>query len=243
MRDMPFLLHITYYVSSHTFEMADIGIIKFQLGGMNFCMYSDRIVEIVRYTGVRKIPRPLPYVVGLIELRKHIVVVVDFRKRVGLSPITLSKDTVMIVVNLSSGMVGILVETISDFRRVTEKLILPPIAIAGFPEHLLHGVLTEKDDIMLIPNLDQIFASYINIRLVPISPPERIAFQYRFTHGALTRTLEGILLSQPALDPEIVRKLPHSLCLPSTLVHRMISYYPDFQSRQVSGKNMKPRWI
>ena len=50
--------------------MPDIGIITFQLAGINFCMYADRILQIVRYTGVRQIPRPLSYIVGVVELRK-----------------------------------------------------------------------------------------------------------------------------------------------------------------------------
>ena len=221
--------------------MADIGIIKFRLGEMNFCMYSDRIVEIVRFTGVRQIPRPLPYVVGIIQLRKRVVAVVDLRKRLGLPPITLSKDTALIVVNLSVGMFGLLVDAIADFKRIAEALILPPISLAGFPEHLLHGVLTEKDDILLLPHFDKIFASYINIAVVPISASEKIAFQYRFTPGALSRTLENILLHQPCLDPEIARELPHALFLPSCRVHKMTSYYPDFQPRQALVKKPEPR--
>ena len=97
--------------------MADIGIIKFQLAQMDFCMYADPILEIVRYTGVRRIPNPLPYVVGIIELRHHIVTVVDLRKRIGLLSLPFTPNTVMIVATLSSGTYGILVDMISDFRR------------------------------------------------------------------------------------------------------------------------------
>jgi purine-binding chemotaxis protein CheW len=222
--------------------MADIGIIKFQLGGMNFCMYADQILEIVRYTSVCKIPKPLPYVVGLIELRKHIVVVVDLRKRLGLPSIALSKDMAIIVANLSVGMMGILVEAISDFRRVSDKMILPSISIAGLPEHLLSGVFAEEDDIMLIPDFDKIFSSYLNIQLMPISPSEKVAFQYRFTPGSLTRTLENNVHDQHYLDHEVVRKLSRSLCLPSVLVHKMTSYYPDFQPHEHSIRRKDQRW-
>lgn len=223
--------------------MPDISIIKFQLGGINFCIQSEQILEITRYTGVRKIPKPLPYVVGLLNLRKYLIVVVDFRKRLGLSPITLSKDTVMIAVRLSTGMTGLLVESISDFRHIPEDMILPPISIAGFPEHLLNGVLAEEDDIMLIPNLDKIFSSYLNIRLVPISPSEKIAFKYRFTPGSLTRTLESNLLNQLYLDHDMVRKLPRSLGLSSVLVHKMTSYYSGFRPRTHSVERKEQRHI
>lgn len=208
--------------------MAEIGIIKFQLENMNFCMYADRIVEIVRYPGVRKIPKPLPYVVGLFKLRKHIVTVVDFRKRLGLSPFSLTRDSIMIVATLSSGTYGLIVNAISDFRRIPETAILPPIAIAGFPEYLLKGVVAEEDDIMPIPDLDTIFGSYIKIHLTPITPSEKIAFQYRFTPGALPQTLEKNLLSRQRLDYTMVRQLPRALCVPSVQVHRMVTHHADF---------------
>lgn len=195
---------------------------------MNFCMYADHILEIVRYTGARKIPCPLPYVVGILELRRHIVTVVDFHKRVGLPPFALSQDSVMIVTILSSGTFGILVDNISDFRRIPEEQILPPISIAGLPEHLLRGVLTDADDILPIPDFDKIFSSYIHIHLVPINSSDRIAFQYRFTPGSLTQTLEHNLLAQQTLDYAMVKKLSRSLYVPSTKVHRMTSYYADF---------------
>lgn len=216
--------------------MADIGIIKFELAHMDFCMYAEHILEIVRYTGSRRIPCPLPYVVGLFELRHHIVAVVDLHKRVGLPALPLTKDTVMIVTTLSSGTFGILVDNISDFRRVPEERILPPISIAGIPEHLLHGVLTHADDILPIPNFDKMFSSFMHVHLVPINFSEKIAFHYRFTPGSLTQTLEQNLLAQQTLDYDIVKKLPRSLHLPSTKVHRMTTYYADFSPQQSRGE-------
>jgi purine-binding chemotaxis protein CheW len=204
-------------------------------------MYADRILEIVRYTGARKIPCPLPYVVGILELRRHIVTVVDLHKRVGLPPLVLSPNTVMIVATLSSGTFGILVDNISDFLRVSEEHILPPISIAGLSEYLLHGVLTDADDILPIPDFDKIFSSFLHIHLVPINFSEKIAFQYRFTPGSLTQTLEKNLLARQTLDDDIVKKLPGSLYIPSIKVHRMTTYYADFSPRK-RGNGEKNSW-
>lgn len=214
--------------------MADIGIIKFQLGGIQFGIHADRILQIVRFSRARKIPRSLPYVVGLAEHRKYLVTVVDLRKRLGLSPFNLEPGITMIITKISSGMIGILVESLSHFKRISETRILPPLSIAGFPEYLLHGVLTEGDEILIIPNLDKIFSSYIRVTLLPITPAEKIAFQYRFTPGSLTRTLENTLMMQGYLDQNLVNKLPRSMSLPSVFVHKITSYYPDFMPQEAS---------
>ncbi|GAK61034.1 purine-binding chemotaxis protein chew [Candidatus Vecturithrix granuli] len=209
--------------------MADIGIIKFQLGGIQFGIHADHILEIVRFSGARKIPRPLPYVVGLTEHRKYLVTVVDFRKRLGLTPFDLVPGITMIITKISSGMIGLLVESLSHFKRISETHILPPLSIAGFPEYLLHGVLTEEgNEILLLPNLEKIFSSYMRITLLPITAAEKIAFQYRFTPGSLTRTLESTLAMQGYLEQTLVNKLPRSMSLPSVFVHKITSYYPDF---------------
>lgn len=227
---MPF----TFCLSPYAQNMADIGIIKFQLGGIQFGIHADHILEIVRFSGARKIPRPLPYVVGLTEHRKYLVTVVDFRKRLGLAPFALVPGITMIITKISSGMIGLLVESLSHFKRLSETHILPPLSIAGFPEHLLHGVLTEGDEILLIPNLEKIFSSYVRVTLVPITAAEKIAFQYRFTPGSLTRTLESTLAMQGYLDQTLVNKLSRSMSLPSVFVHKITSYYPDFIPKETS---------
>lgn len=208
--------------------MVDIDIITYQLGEIRFGMYADQILEIVQFSGASAVPRPLPYIVGLTEHRKYLVTVVDFRKRLGLPAFDVAPGLTMIITKISSGMIGVLVDSLSHFKRVPENHILPPLSIAGFPEHLLRGVLTEGDDILMMPYIDKIFSSYIPVKLLPITPAEKIAFQYRFTPGALTKTLENTLTIQGYLDRIIVNKLPRSMGLSSVIVHKITSYYPDF---------------
>ena len=212
--------------------MPDFGLIKFQIADIQFGMFADQILEIVRLDNFRPIPKPLPYIVGLMELRNYIVTVVDFRKRLGLSPLRHDQGTTMIVVKLSSSVIGLLVESISNFKRVPEEDVLSPFSIAGLSAHLLQGVLAVDEDIMIIPDLDKIFSSYIPMHLSSITPSEKIAFQYRSTPGAISRTLENTLVSQGYLDEDIILKLPRSMSLPSVQVHKFISYYPDFQPSQ-----------
>lgn len=212
--------------------MADIGIIKFQIADIHFGVFADQILEIVRLDNFRPIPQPLSYIVGLTELRNYIVTVVDFRKRLGLSPIYRDQGTTMIAVKLSLGVIGLLVESISNFRRVPEMEILSPFSIAGLPAQLLQGVLAADEEIMIIPALNKIFSSYIPLQLSSITSSEKIAFQYRSTPGAISRTLENTLISQGYLDDDIILKLPRSMNLPSVQVHKFISYYPDFHARK-----------
>ncbi|MBD3307260.1 hypothetical protein GF339_12575 [candidate division KSB3 bacterium] len=209
--------------------MEEIGIIKFQVEGINFGTHADHILEIVSFSEARSVPRPLPYVVGLTELRRHLVVVVDFRKRLGLSPFPVLPGTTMIVTKISFGMVGLLVDSISHFRKIPEAHLLPAISVAGFPEYLLHGVVTEDNgELMILPDLEKILTSYIRIHLLPITPAETIAFQYRFTPGALTRTLENTVRTQHFLEPQMLTTLPRSMSMPSVAVHKVTTYYPEF---------------
>ncbi len=213
--------------------MADVGIIKFQLANIQFGIFADQILEIVRLDKYRVIPRPLPYVVGLMELRDYIVTIADLRKRLGLTPIPLLSGTTMIIGKFSSGIVGVLVESISHFRQVSDKEILPPFAIAGFPADLLYGVVAEKDEILLIPDLERLFSSYIRVQLLPISHSEKIAFHYRAVPGGITRTLETVLSLQRHLDEGMIRKMSHAMSLPPVQVHKISSYYADFHPQIV----------
>ena len=220
--------------------MADFGIIKFQIADIHFGMFADHILEIVRLNNFRTIPQPLPYIVGLTELRNYIVTIMDFRKRLGLSPLKHGEGTTMIAVKLSFGVIGLLVESISNFKRIPETEILPPFSIAGLPAQLLQGVLAADEDIMIIPDLQKIFSSYIPLQLSSITSSEKIAFQYRSTPGAISKTLENTLVNQGYLDEDIILKLPRSMSLPSVQVHKFISYYPDFQPRTTMRNRQDP---
>ncbi len=220
--------------------MADIGIIKFQLASLQFGMFADRILEIVRVTDVRAIPRPLPYVVGFTEIRNYVVVIVDLRRRLGLPPVPLIKGATMIVANMSSGMLGLLVDSISHFKRISQEELLSPIPIAGFPAHLLSGVLAENDDMIIVPDFDRIFSSYIRIQVLPITPSEKIAFQYRSTPGAITRTLETMIVTRQFLDEKIIKKLSRSISLAAVHVHKITSYYPNFHPKKSRTEIQKP---
>ena len=147
----------------------------------------------------------------------------------------------MIVTRLSFGVIGLLVETICDFRRIPEQELLTPVAIAGFPERVLTGLLVERNEILIIPDFNKIFSSYIHLQLFPITPSEKLAFQYRLAPGGLTRTLEQTLEQHGYLDQSVVSKLPRSMCLPSVRVHKMTSYYRNFRPRSArSNVHVQP---
>ncbi|PID58059.1 hypothetical protein CSB45_05045 [candidate division KSB3 bacterium] len=211
--------------------MADVGMIKFQISNIHFGIFSDQIVEITRLGDVRTIPHPLPYVVGLAALRNDLVTIVDFEKRLGLSPLPHKRGTTMIAVRLSFGIIGLLVQSLSNFVRIPKEKILPPFSVAGLPDHVLQGVLGVDEDILLIPDFDNILSSYVPLRLSSITPSEKTAFHYRSIPGAIGRTLENTLSTQGYLDEDTILKLPCSMSLPSIQVHKFISYYPDFQPR------------
>jgi len=213
--------------------MADVGIIKFQLANLQFGIFTDQILEIVRLEKYRAIPRPLPYVVGLMELRDYIVIIADLRKRLGLTPLPLLPGTTMIVGKYSTGMIGVLVESISHFRQLAEKEILPPFSIAGFPADLLHGIVAEEDEILLIPDLERLFSSYMRIQLLPISSPEKIAFHYRNVPGGITHTLETVLALHHHLNEAMIRKMSHAMSLPPVHTYKISSYYTDFQPQVI----------
>ena len=219
--------------------MTENGIIKFQLANIQFGIFADHILEIVRLGSFREIPMPLPYIIGLTQMRDYIVVIADLRKRLGLTPLPLNPSTTMIVAKFSTGMIGVLVESISHFKQLAEKEILPPFSIAGFPADLLHGIVTEQDEIILLPDLDKLFSSYIHVQLLPITQSEKVAFQYRTFPGGITRTLEHTLMQQHYLDENMIRKISRAMSVSSVQLHKISSYYRDFQPQRVK-ENIAP---
>lgn len=58
--------------------------VSFTLGDGRFCIPVEQILQILRLEGLMEIPKPPPYVEGVINLRGDIIPVVDLRARLGI---------------------------------------------------------------------------------------------------------------------------------------------------------------
>ncbi len=112
-----------------------------------------KIQEINKQTEVTVVPQSPEYVKGVLNLRGRIVTVVDLGEKIGLSPISMSKENRNVIVDSHDEHIGLLVERISDVMTAeTTKIEAPPANIGGIQGKYFSGVF--KTDTSLVGILD-----------------------------------------------------------------------------------------
>ncbi len=98
-----------------------------RIGGEEFAIDVLTVQEINRLAEITKVPKTPSYVEGVINLRGRIIPVLDLRQRFGLTSGKQTGQTRVVVVSLSSRLVGLVVDA------VVEVLNLPKTAIESPP--------------------------------------------------------------------------------------------------------------
>ena len=115
-------------------------IVVFKLGDEDYGIEIGQVREIIRKREITPMPRQPPYVEGVINVRGTIIPVVNLKKRFGL-PLDASKHPHTIIVESGDGLIGMLVDAVSEVIRVPADQIHPtPSVTTGVDSEYLRGI-------------------------------------------------------------------------------------------------------
>jgi purine-binding chemotaxis protein CheW len=135
-----------------------------RLGEESYGIDISRVREIMKPQVITPVPRQPPYVEGVMNVRGVIIPVINLRRRFGLKgePTT---DPHTVIVDSAEGMVGILVDSVSEVIRLPPEKIHPPPALAsGLEGEYLRGICRVGDQLLLYLDVEKILR-----RATPIS--------------------------------------------------------------------------
>lgn len=115
------------------------------------------VQEIIRHTGITKVPSAPPFVEGILNLRGKVIPIIDMRKRFGLAAKEPDPQTRIVVFALESGVVGCLVDSVSEVLRLpASRVDAPPAVVSGVDSRFIRGVgrLGDERDGRLLILLD-----------------------------------------------------------------------------------------
>ena len=129
--------------------------VGFQIGGELYGIDIHSIQEIDRMHAVTKLPKSLPFIEGVINLRRRIIPVIDMARRFGLPAIEEGRRTRIIIVRLSGQAVGLIVENVSDVIPLDDESIEPAPAMAFAVDHkYVEGVGRVDEGLIILLNMD-----------------------------------------------------------------------------------------
>ncbi|MDM8545941.1 chemotaxis protein CheW [Candidatus Venteria ishoeyi] len=134
------------------------------------------VKEIIAYTPLTFLPMTEAYIKGVLNLRGHVVPVIDLSMRLGLSAIEPDKQSCIVIVdayiesddnknfNTQAGtLLGLLVSSVHDVIRLeTEQLEPPPPFGSHIPSHFIQNIAQVNEAFMTILALESLLQIQIS---------------------------------------------------------------------------------
>lgn len=150
----------------------------FSLADEEYAIDILKVQEIRGYENVTRIPHAPDFIKGVANLRGLIVPVIDLRIRFQLDGVEYNEQTVVIVVNISGRVVGMVVDGVSDVMTLTEEQIRPaPEFGVSMPVDYLSGLGNLDDRMLVLVDIEKLLSSeeMALVEKVGNAEPEEVA--------------------------------------------------------------------
>ena len=123
-------------------------VVGFRLGDEQYGIEITMIQEIILLGEITGIPQVPSYIEGLINLRGSVIPIIDLRKRFRLPTSPFTDDTRVVVVNVHQKTIGLIVDAVTQVRRIAvDQIDSAPTTVMG-QEHI--SGLAKLDEGLLI---------------------------------------------------------------------------------------------
>lgn len=130
------------------------------LGDEEYGVAILNVQEIRGYETVTKIANAPSFIKGVINLRGEIVPIVDMRIKFGLSSVTYNALTVVIVLNVSNRIIGMVVDGVSDVITLTnDQIRVPPEMGAALDTKYIIGMGTIDDRMIILVDIQKLMSA------------------------------------------------------------------------------------
>lgn len=134
--------------------------LTFTLGKEEYGVDILKVQEIRGYDAVTRLPDSPPWIKGVINLRGTIVPVVDLRIRFRLGEPTYDGFTVMIILNVSGRVVGMVVDSVSDVTQLNpEHVRAAPELGASMDSRFIAGMGTVDERMLILLDIERLILS------------------------------------------------------------------------------------
>ena len=99
--------------------------LTFILNNEEYGLEILKVREIIGVMDITPVPQTPPFIKGIINLRGKVIPVVDLRLKFVMPEIEYTKETCIIVVDISNRLMGIIVDTVSEVLDIAAKDIEP----------------------------------------------------------------------------------------------------------------------
>lgn len=141
-------------------SMSEIQLVVFDLASEHYGVDISDVREIIRMQNITKVPGATSYVEGIINLRGKVLPVLDLRKRLGLKVAEQTEESRIVVIDITDGEAGVIVDAVTEVLRVPNSSIEPPASMVtqGNSDYL-RGIAKLSDRLIILLDLNKLLSS------------------------------------------------------------------------------------
>lgn len=135
-------------------------LLVFTLGQEEYGIDILKVQEIRGYDAVTRIAGAPPFIKGVINLRGHIVPILDLRLKFELGEVEYGPFTVVIILNILNRTVGIVVDGVSDVIQLSPEQMRPaPELGAAVDTTYILGLGTWEERMIIVLDIERLMGS------------------------------------------------------------------------------------
>jgi len=139
---------------------AEEHVVVFRLADEFYALDIQAVQEIVRMQAITAIPGSEAWITGITNLRGRVVPVLDLRVRCGVRAAEPTPEMRIVVVNGATGMVGLIVDGVSEVMRIPAEQVESPSAILSVPANgYLRGIAKLEGRLISLMDLKGVLPS------------------------------------------------------------------------------------
>jgi len=135
-------------------------LLTFTLGAESYGLDILKVQEIRGYEPPTRIANTPDFIKGVINLRGHIVPIVDLRVKLSLGEAKFDASTVVIILNVLGRVVGVVVDGVSDVITLPEDAVKPaPEFGSVLDTQYILGLATVESQLLIIIDIEKLMGS------------------------------------------------------------------------------------
>ncbi len=138
--------------------------LTFKLDEEVFALDISKVREVLEYTAVTKVPQTPEFMKGVINLRGHVVPVVDLRLKFGMPEAEKTVNTCIIIVEVSvdqdTAVLGALADSVQEVLELEQDQIEPAPKIGTrLKTDFIKGMGKRDEQFIMIQDIDKVFSA------------------------------------------------------------------------------------
>lgn len=133
--------------------------VTFQLGTETYGISILKLNEIIAYQSCTNIPHVPSFIKGVLNLRGIVVPVIDLRERFGMQIKDYDQFTVIMILDVSGRIMGLVVDAVSDVITLNKEDIKPrPHFSTGISTEFIFGMGIKDRKFVILLDVDRLLS-------------------------------------------------------------------------------------